>query len=173
MNSIQGVSTYAIRQRFLDAGIMDGDVLIFSELMDSRSLFLTANADTVYFLAFVDLSDGPLVLETPSDTLGLVDDMWFGWITDFGLPGADRGQGGTYLLLPPGYDGPLPEGGPYVRHSATNHVILLGRAFIDQNAGNNPGYPKRIAGVYNVGGGPHFGSGLTIDTAAEIYDNKT
>jgi hypothetical protein len=29
-------------------------------------------------------------------------------------------------------------------------------------------YPKRIAGVYNVGGGPHFGSGLTIDTAAEL-----
>ena len=138
MNSIQGVSTYAIRQGFLDAGIMDGDVLIFSELMDSRSLFLTANADTVYFLAFLDLSDGPLVLETPSDTLGIVDDMWFGWITDFGLPGADRGQGGTYLLLPPGYDGPLPEGGLYVRHSSTNHVILLGRAFIDQNEGNDP-----------------------------------
>jgi hypothetical protein len=30
-------------------------------------------------------------------------------------------------------------------------------------------YPKRIAGVYNVGGDPHFGSGLTIDTAAEQY----
>src|SRR5512132_433143 len=30
-------------------------------------------------------------------------------------------------------------------------------------------YPKRIAGVYNVGGGLHFGSGLTIDTAAEQY----
>ena len=35
MNSIQGVSTYAIRQGFVDAGGMDGDVLIFSELMDS------------------------------------------------------------------------------------------------------------------------------------------
>ena len=33
-------------------------------------------------------------------------------------------------------------------------------------------YPKRIAGVYNVGGGPHFGSGLTIDTAAEQYQKK-
>ena len=33
-------------------------------------------------------------------------------------------------------------------------------------------YPKRIAGVYNVGGGPHFGSGLTIDTAAEQYEKK-
>ena len=138
MNSIQAVSTYAIRQGFLNAGVMDGDVLIFSELMDSRSLFLTANADTVYFLAFLDLSNGPLVMETPSDSLGIVDDMWFGWITDFGLPGADRGQGGTYLLLPPGYDGSLPEGGHFVRHSSTNHVILLGRAFIDQNEGNDP-----------------------------------
>ena len=33
-------------------------------------------------------------------------------------------------------------------------------------------YPQRIAGVYNVGGGPHFGSGLTIDTAAEQYEHK-
>ena len=32
--------------------------------------------------------------------------------------------------------------------------------------------PQRIAGVYNTGGGPHFGSGLTIDTAAELYGNK-
>ena len=138
MNTIQGVSVYAIRKGFLDAGIADGDVLIFSELMDSRSLFLTANADTVYFWTFLDLSQGPLVFETPSDTLGLFDDMWFRWISDFGLPGADRGQGGTYLLVGPGYDGPLPEGGCYVRHSRTNHVILVGRAFINENPGNDP-----------------------------------
>jgi hypothetical protein len=31
-------------------------------------------------------------------------------------------------------------------------------------------YPKRIKGVRNTGGGPHFGSGLTIDTAAEAYE---
>ena len=139
MNSIQGVSTYALREGFLSAGVMDGDVVIFSELMDSRSLLLTANADTVYFCAFFDLSGGPLVLETPSDTLGIVDDMWFRWVTDFGLPGADRGQGGTYLLVGPGYDGPLPEGGHYVRRSRTNRVLMLGRAFIDMNPGNDPG----------------------------------
>ena len=138
MNSIQGVSTFALRKGFLEAGIMDGDVVICSELMDSRSLFLTANADTVYFCAFFDLSGGPLVLETPEDTLGIVDDMWFRWVTDFGLPGADRGQGGSYLLVGPGYDGPLPEGGHYVRHSRTNHVVMLGRAFINQNPGNDP-----------------------------------
>ena len=138
MNTIQGVSVFAIRQGFRDVGIADGDVLICSELLDSRSLFLTANADTVYFWSFHDLSDGPLVVETPSDTLGLFNDIWFRWISDFGLPGADRGQGGTYLLVGPEYDGPLPEGGYYVRHSRANHVTLIGRAFINENPGMDP-----------------------------------
>jgi hypothetical protein len=138
MNTIQGVSVYAIRQAMLEAGIEDGDVWIFSELMDSRTLALTANADTVYFWSFLDLSQGPVVLEAPSDTLGLLDDMWFRWVSDFGLPGADRGQGGTYLVVGPGYDGPLPEGGCYVRHSRTNHVLLVGRAFINENPGMDP-----------------------------------
>jgi hypothetical protein len=39
--------------------------------MDSNSLFLTANADTV------DLSDGPVVIEQPSGGLGAINDMWF------------------------------------------------------------------------------------------------
>jgi len=138
MNSVQGVSTMALRDGYLDAGIADGDVVIFSGLMDSRSLFLTPNADTVYFWTFLDLSQGPLVLVTPTDTLGVIDDMWFRWISDFGLPGADRGQSGTYLLVPPDYDEPLPEGGYYVRHSRTNHITALGRAFIDVNEGNDP-----------------------------------
>ncbi|TRW45689.1 DUF1254 domain-containing protein [Georgenia yuyongxinii] len=138
MNTVQGVSTYALRRGFLDAGVMDGDVLLFSELMDSRSLFLTGNADTVYFWSFLDLTRGPLVVQTPPDSLGIFDDLWFRWISDFGLPGADRGKGGTYLLAGPGYDGPLPEGGYYVRHSRTNLVALLGRSFINQNPGNDP-----------------------------------
>jgi hypothetical protein len=138
MNSIQGVSTYALREGFQEAGIMDGDVVIFSELMDSRSLFLTGNADTVYFWTFLDLTSGPLVVETPSDTLGAIDDMWFRWISDFGLPGADRGQGGRYLLVPPDHNGPLPEGAFIVRHSRTNHITLFGRAFISENPDNDP-----------------------------------
>ena len=137
-NSIQGVSTYALREGFLSAGIADGDVAIFSQLLDSRTLLLTGNADTVYFMTFVDLSNGPLVIDTPSDTLGIVDDMWFRWVSDFGLPGPDRGRGGTYLLVPPGYEGPLPEGGQFVLHSRTNHLLVLGRAFVDENEGNDP-----------------------------------
>jgi hypothetical protein len=138
MNSVQGVSAYAVRQGFHDAGVMDNDVLIFSELMDAKSLFLTGNADTVYFWASLDMSEGPLVFEAPSESLGVIDDMWFRWVTDFGLPGPDRGQGGRYLLVGPGYDGPLAEGGYYVRHSRTNHAVVIGRAFINENPGMDP-----------------------------------
>ena len=138
MNTIQGVSVYAIREGLLNAGVADGDVLIFSELMDSASLFLTGNADTIYFWTFLDLTSGPLMVQIPTDTLGAIDDMWFRWITDFGLPGPDRGQGGTYLIVPSGYDGPLPEGGYVVRHSRTNRAMLFGRAFINANEGNDP-----------------------------------
>ena len=42
--------------------------------MDSSSRFLTGNADTVYYLGFVDLSKGPMVVETPPESLGTIDD---------------------------------------------------------------------------------------------------
>lgn len=133
LNAFAGVSTYAAREGFRSIGVEDNQVVIFPRLMDAKSLFLTANADTVYFLGFLDLTKGPMVLETPPDSLGTLDDMWFNWIIDFGLPGPDRGMGGKYLVLPPGYDGAVPEGGFYVARSRTTRVLVLGRSFLDKN----------------------------------------
>ncbi|RYH11111.1 DUF1254 domain-containing protein [Tropicimonas sp. IMCC6043] len=132
-DTFKGVSVQAVLEGFEAAGIKDGEILIFSELMDSESLFLTANADTVYYLGFVDLSDGPVVVETPPDALGTFDDHWFRWVSDFGRPGPDRGEGGKYLLVGPGYDGFLPEDGFYLSHSQTNQVVILGRSFLTDN----------------------------------------
>lgn len=132
-NSFRGASAYAIRAGFQSIGAEDGTVVIFSDLMDAKSLFLTANADTVYYLATVDLSKGPMVIEQPPRGLGTINDMWFSWIIDIGFPGPDRGEGGRYLLIPPGYDGELPDGGFYVAHSKTNHVMYAGRAFLENN----------------------------------------
>jgi hypothetical protein len=109
LNSYGGASTYAMRQGFLSIGANDNTVVIFSELMNSNSLFLTANADTVYYMAVVDLTNGPMVVEQPPKGVGTINDMWFQWIIDIGFLGPDRGEGGRYLLLPPGYDGPLPD----------------------------------------------------------------
>ena len=119
-------------------GIDDNSFSLFSELMDSASVFLTANCDTVYFWGFVDLTDGPMVIDVPSidapsGILGTVDDMWFRWVTDLGLPGPDRGQGGRYLMVGPDYDGPLPDSGFHVSHVRTTRVTVIGHAFMVDN----------------------------------------
>ena len=133
VNTMQGVNAAAIRKGMLDIGVKDNEILVFSTLMDAKSLFLTANADTVYFIGTLDLTKGPMVLETPPDALGTLDDMWWRWVIDFGAPGPDRGAGGRYLILPPGYDGPVPEGGFYVARSKTTRVLILGRMFMENN----------------------------------------
>jgi hypothetical protein len=138
LRSIPGASLVALRRGFRSVGAEDNSFLLFSELMDSASLFLTGNCDTLYFWGFVDLSDGPMVVdvpsvEAPSGILGTIDDMWFHWVTDIGLPGPDRGAGGRYLLVGPGYDGPLPDSGFHVSHARTTRVTVIGRAFMVDN----------------------------------------
>ena len=80
------------------------EVMIFDNLMDARSLFLTGNSSTVYCIPDLDLKrDGPTVVEVPDGLLGAVNDAWFRFINNFAV-------GGKYLFLPPGYDGPVPDG---------------------------------------------------------------
>ncbi len=132
-NSFRGASAYAFGKGFQSIGADDNSVIVTSELMDAKSLFLTANADTVYYMAIVNLSKGPMVIEQPPKGLGTINDMWFSWIIDVGFPGPDRGEGGSYLILPPGYEGPLPEGGFFIARSRTNRVLYAVRSYLVDN----------------------------------------
>ena len=49
-------------------------------------------------------------METPPNVLGILDDHWFRWVGDYGNAGPDKGQGGKFLILPPGYTGEVPKG---------------------------------------------------------------
>lgn len=138
LDTMQGVSIEAIIKGFESVGVKDNEVLLFSDLMDAKSLFLTANADTIYALGTLDLSSGPVVLEVPPRFLGTIDDHWFRWVIDIGAPGPDRGEGGKYLIVPPGYDGPLPDGGYFVAHAQTDRVLWFGRSFLDKGADPKP-----------------------------------
>lgn len=132
-NSFRGASALGFHKGFQSIGADYNDVVITSELLDSASLFLTGNADTVYYLSVIDLSKGPMVIEQPPDGVGTMNDMWFSWIIDVGGPGPDRGQGGEYLIVGPDHDGPLPEGGYFVAHSKTNRVLYASRAYLVDN----------------------------------------
>jgi hypothetical protein len=138
LGAIPGVSLVALRRGFRSVGVEDNSFTLFPDRMDSASLFLTANCDTIYFWGFVDLSDGPMVIDmpalgAPSGLLGTIDDMWFRWVTDLGLPGPDRGAGGRYLIVGPGYEGPLPDSGFHISYARTKRVTVLARAFLIDN----------------------------------------
>ena len=103
------VSMVALREGLTKWGPANSTIPTFETLMDSRSLFLTANANTPYTWMWINLHDGPLVAEIPPNVLGMINDFWFYYVTDLGLMGPDKGKGGKYLLLPPGYKGEAPE----------------------------------------------------------------
>jgi len=94
LNTMPGASINAIRDGLRGQGVDNQTLVIFENLMDSKSLFLTPNTETVYLLGWLDLKEGPMVIETPPDILGIVDDHWFRYVADLGNAGPDKGKGG-------------------------------------------------------------------------------
>lgn len=112
LNCMPGVSLFGLREGPRSLGQKKSNqVVIFDKLMSSESLFLTANTSTMYAFPFLDLkTDGPTVIELPAGMLGALNDMWFRYIGDLGPAGPDKGKGGKFLVLPPGYKGDVPDG---------------------------------------------------------------
>jgi hypothetical protein len=104
------------------AGVFEGQV-------DSRALALTPNTQTVTLTTNFDLrKTGPMVIEIPSGVLGLADDAWMRYVIDMGLVGPDKGKGGKYLFVPPGYKDAIPDG-YFVAHPLTYNVWMGLRGF--------------------------------------------
>ncbi|HYN79407.1 MAG TPA: DUF1254 domain-containing protein [Lamprocystis sp. (in: g-proteobacteria)] len=130
---MSATSVYAACRGFEEVGIeTNRGIGITENLLDARSLFLTPNTTTVYVFTCLNLNDGPVVLEVPPRVLGPVDDADFRWVTDVGLTGPDKGQGGKYLFVPPGHRGTLPESGYHVAKPRTNRVLVFYRAFVEK-----------------------------------------
>jgi hypothetical protein len=115
---------------------------VFKKRLDAKTLITTPNSDVIYALSYVDVGkDGPLVFEAPPGLQGMFLDVWQRPITgptldgktylgDIGLPGPDKGKGGNFLILPPGYTGYVPEG-YYIYRSETNNVFVFLRTFFN------------------------------------------
>ncbi len=103
--------------------------VIWEDLVDARTVELTANDNTIYNFIWLDTKKGPLVVEIPPEVLGGVNDLWYRWVADVGITGEDKGKGGKYLVLPPGYKGEIPAGYVVLRPSTFGNWLFF-RAFL-------------------------------------------
>lgn len=119
LSTIQVASMRGMEEGLRKFGPPNTTALLFEELMDSKALWLTPNAVSVYQVMWLELGDEPLVIETPPNVLGLINDAWFRYVCDVGNAGPDKGKGGKFLLVPPGYKGEIPKEGYFVYHTKT------------------------------------------------------
>ena len=132
LNGVPAASLEAMRVGMEEVGVTAcHQVGILDRMLDSASLFLTGNTDTVYVSGILDLErDGPTVVEIPPGCgPTTVNDAWFRFVTDMGRPGPDRGEGGRYLIVPAGYDGPIPED-HFVSESPSRINWLIARGLL-------------------------------------------
>ena len=95
-----------------DYGMRDSsDIFVTANRLDSSALILTGNTESLYSFIVLDLkANGPTVIEVPPGVMGPIDDHNFLFLADVGPTGQDKGKGGKYLILPPGYEGNVPDG---------------------------------------------------------------
>ncbi len=138
LNLMPAAVVDAIRSGNAELGASKSNqAVIFDNLLDSSPLLLTGNTDTVYLLALLDLEvDGPTVIEVPPGSgPGTVNDAFFRFVVDMGVPGLDQGKGGKYLIVPADFKGEVAkdkkDGGEYFVVQSPSHVnILFLRGFL-------------------------------------------
>ena len=129
LNALPAAQLHGMRTGIRLFGPDNQTVLISESLLDSRSIVAAPNTETIYNFVWFDAKNGPLVIEMPSEVLGFINDSWGRYVSDVGRPGPDKGKGGKYLLVPPGYTAPLPEG-YFILNSRTYGNFICFRGFI-------------------------------------------
>ena len=132
---------------------------------------MTANTSTLYAWSFLDLEeDGPTVVEIPPGVLGVLNDAWFRYVGDMGAAGPDKGKGGKFLVLPPGYDGDVPDG-YYVFKSRTYVLWSMMRGHVENNDphGSAEAMKRRIK-VYPLSESDNPPETVFVDSTGKAYN---
>jgi len=162
MDFYPALSLYAIvSSQVRDFGFKTSSDFGVIGFMKPSENYLTGNDVTVYAVASLDLKiDGPTVVEIPAGMLGTANDAVFKYLTGFGAVGPDKGKGGKYLFLPPGYKGDVPDG-YFVIKSQGYRVWPMMRGFGEVGTGDQAvaWFQQRFK-VYPLATGPRNGTAI-------------
>ncbi|UVE16017.1 DUF1254 domain-containing protein [Pseudomonas sp. LS44] len=167
----------AMRQAyFRDAGAQYNDVMYWSRPSDWKNQTTTPNHSTIYVMVFVNVKDGPVVLDIPATKnaglYGAVVDSWTIPLLNVGSRGEDQGKGGRYLVLPPGYKGEVPAGYIAIPSSTVNNYTLLRvitKTTSDADLAGGVDYLKTLK-VYPLAKAAAPAANRYIDVADKVYD---
>ena len=130
-------------------------------------------------MAFFNTKDaGPIVVDIPAagddGTLnGNIVDIWQMPLEDAGPSGADAGKGGKYLMLPPGYASPVPEGYIALRPATFGSYALLRsnlKSHSDADVAKSVAYGKKIK-VYPLSQAADPPATVFTDAANVVFDS--
>ncbi len=154
-------------------------ITFWSRPLTWKNQTLTPNPDTIYIMPFFNTKDvGPMVLEIPpaedgASITGSIDDAWQIALEDVGPAGVDKGKGGKYLILPPGYKDKAPEG--YIPLTSGSYA---GFALLRSNLKNGSEadiakaveYGKRIK-FYPLSQAANAPPTVFVDAIEELFDS--
>lgn len=129
------VNQAGMRDTLMKFGPVNRTNVIWENLVDPKTVELTANDNTIYSFIWIDTKQGPVVVEIPPKVLGTINDFWYKWVVDVGITGPDKGAGGKYLILPPGYTGEVPEGYIVVRPTTYGMWTVFRSFLVDGKTG--------------------------------------
>src|SRR6516165_2496675 len=137
---------------------------VWKKRLDAKTLVTTPNSDVIYAMSYLDVGkDGPMVFEAPPGLQGILLDFWQrpipgptigdnAFLGDVGFFGPDGGKGGKFLIVPPGYNKPVPED-HFVYRSGTNNVFVFLRSFYQDPNDLTPAVAlMERAKIYPLGG---------------------
>jgi hypothetical protein len=153
-------------------------ILYWSDLLDWKCQTLTPNSDVIYLKPFFDTREvGPIVIEIPPADDGVINgtlmDAWQAPLEDVGPAGLDGGAGGRYLILPPGYDSPIPPG-YYVFRPATFSGYGLLRSILRSGSASDlakaVAYGRRIR-LYPLSAAGNPPPTTLVDANGALFDS--
>jgi len=163
----------------LEAESEANNIVYWSRPISWLNQTMTPNPNTIYVMPFIDTTDvGPMVMEMPpaegGAIVGTLHDVWQMPLEDVGVAGADKGQGGKYLILPPDYEGDVPDGYITLR-SKTYETWGLLRSTIesDDDAGiaRSVEYARRVK-LYPLSEAANPPATTFVDAIDVLYDGN-
>lgn len=136
---------------FSTTNAKENEILYWSRPANWKNQTLTPNPDAIYLMCFYNTKNGPVVIEVPPADSGSfaanIDDVWQTPLEDAGPEGADKGEGGKYLILPPGYKQKVPQGYIVLQNDVYGGYALFRsnlKSHSDEDVAKSLAYGRRL-----------------------------